>query len=566
MSEIPVISQSFADTKIKVCPGSSLVINLLINSQIAENLLFRPTLDDWLIDNSKVISISSSISPPYLYVVQGSQVSQKITVSIPSILQNGQKIKSWLRFPAIQEEAIPIELEIGSPETEKDKNQAVEVSLQDTFPTILQIGQKLKSWLQFPAIQEKAISPQVTEKDKNQIIEVSLPVNLPFPSRDGNLFSNALDKSTAVMFGLMSGLIDLDKIPSRWLVAELLVRLSKKGEEYAQTEPGRQLLNQIKPTSFFQNGVIAFASARIPNWIGDSIKSENTILGGQSFLDIWEKWLLNLLPAEQETLEKKRETSGSGYLAENYVAKLGGSADRWFAGILLGLAQISPLIAKKLQDIASKEPKLDSDACQRIPFSDRATEATQSLLAVLPGLDTLPARWLVIELLLLLCQEGDKYSYTEAGSQLLTQLSSTRFYQHGVLAFAAAEAPRWLVITQEAASAYQNSVGGNKNQGGLLNLASQWLWSLGAADLNESQPNSDFSVSGEAVDALKASLRMDAESWFSRVVLGLALVLPRIAPTWDAIASSMGVPSILPTPSPQTIINDIFFEAGSLQR
>jgi hypothetical protein len=89
---------------------------------------------------------------------------------------------------------------------------------------------------------------------------------------------------------------------------------------------------------------------------------------------------------------------------------------------------------------------------------------------------------------------------------------------------------------------------------------------LGATDFNEGQPNSDFSVSGEAVDALKASLGMDAERWFSCLVLGLALVLPRIATTWDAIASSIGVASILPTPSRQTIVNDVFCEAGSLQR
>ena len=521
MSEIPVIIKNFVYKNIKVYRGSNLVLHLLINSQIAENLLFRPTLDDWLVDDGQVISISSSISPSYLYVVQGSQFSQKITISLPSILQIGQKVKSWLRFPAIQEEAIPIQLEIVLPET---------------------------------------------EKNQNQVVEVSLPVTLPFPSRDGNLFSNALDKSTGGMFGLMSGLIDLDKIPSRWLVAELLASLSKKGEEYAKTEPGTQLLNQIKPTSFFQNGVIAFASAQIPNWIGDSIKSENTILGGQSLLAIWEKWLLNLVPAEQETLEKKRETSVPGFLAEKFVAKLGGSADRWFAGILLGLAQISPVIAKKLQDIASKEATSDSDAWQRIPLSDRTTQATKSLLAVLPGLNTLPARWLVIELLLLLCQEGDKYSRTQAGSELLTQLSNTRFYQNGVLAFAAAEAPRWLVITQEAASAYQNYVGGDKNQAGLLTLASQWLWRLGATEFNEGQPNSDFSVSAEAVDSLKASLGMDAERWFSCLVLGLALVLPRIATTWDAIASSIGVASILPTPSRQTIVNDVFCEAGSLQR
>lgn len=524
MSEITLSLDNYTHLKIKVYPGSILVVNLLLYSQIGEALLFRPTLDDWIVENGNIISVSNSISPPYLYLDRESKLSQKITLSIPFLLQPGEIIKSWLRFPGIQEEGIAIALEILLPEP---------------------------------------------EKDKSQVVEVSLPVTLPFTSQEGNRLSNAVARTTDATFDLLSGLMDVDKIPSRWLVAEILVILCQKGEEYGQTEPGNELLNQLKLTRFFQNGVIAFRAAQIPNWIADSLKSENTILGGYSLLYLWEQWLLKLVPSSVEATPKKGETSVPLLLAKSFILKLGGSADRWLAGILLGLAQISPQIATKMKDFASGEASisnLESDALLGNTLRDRATVATKSLLTALPGLDIFPARWLVVELLLLLCQKGDEYGRTETGSQLLAQLKPTHFLNNGVLAFAAAQLPRWLAISQQAASAYRSSVGSVPEQSGWLELAEQWMWSLVPIDSNVGQSYTELSVSGTATDAFVASLGMDAERWFSCVVLGLALVSPRIAATLKAIAESKSLPSPLPTPSEDTILNDVFQEGGSLQR
>ncbi|MCL1470876.1 hypothetical protein [Argonema antarcticum] len=513
MSEITLSLDNSTHLKIKVYPGSILVVNLLLYSQIGEALLFRPTLDDWIVDNGNIISVSSSISPPYLYLDRESKLSQKIKLSIPFLLQPGEIIKSWLRFPGIQEEGIAIELEILLPEP---------------------------------------------EKDKSQVVEVSLPVTLPFTSPEGNRLSNAVDRTTDATFDLLSGLMDLDKIPSRWLVAEILVILCQKGEEYGQTEPGQQLLNQLKLTRFFKNGVIAFRAAQIPNWIADNLKSENTILGGYSLLYLWEQWLLKLVPSNVEAAPKKGEMYVPLLLAKSFILKLGGSTDRWLAGILLGLAQISPQIATKMKDFASGEVfELEID---------RTTVATKSLLTALPGLDIFPARWLVVELLLLLSQKGDEYARTQTGSQLLAQLKPTHFLNNGVLAFAAAQLPRWLAISQQAASAYRSSVGSVPEQSGWLELGEQWMWSLMPTDSNVGQRYTELSVSDTATDAFVASLGMDAERWFGCVILGLALVSPRIAATLNAIAESKSLPSPLPTPSQETILNDVFQEGGSLQR
>jgi hypothetical protein len=522
MSEPPGSLERFPNLKIKVYPGSTLVLRLLLHCQIAETLLFRPTLDDWIVDDGEILSLSSRIDPPYLYLVQENKLKQTITLSIPSLLQPGQILKSWLRFPGIQEEAILIQAEILSPEP---------------------------------------------EKDKHQVVEVPLPVTLPFTSQGVNSLSNSLDQTTAGIFGLLSGLIDLDKIPSRWLVAELLVILCQRGEEYAQTEPGNQLLNQLKTTRFFQNGVIAFASAQIPNWIADSNKSANTILGGQSLLYIWEQWLLSLVPADIEAEQKKEEISVPPFLAETFISKLGGSADRWFAGLVLGLAVISPRIAAVVGAIATQSlhtPTLEDN---------KAGEASYTLATGLLGLDKLPARWLVVELLLILCQKGHEYAGTEQGSQLLNQLSRTRFLENGILALASAQAPRWLTISQSAAAAFHSSLGMQTGQGGLLYIWEQWLWSLIPAELKADELNNEICVPNYSGEALVAELSMDAGRWFSSSVLGLTLVSPRIAATVEAIAllpddaiAAQAPAAPVKMPPPQFSFNDVIGEKGSIQR
>jgi hypothetical protein len=491
--------EGFTYQKIKIYPGSTLVLQLLIHSQIAETLLLRPTLDDWMVDDGQIISVASRINPPYVYLVQGNQVKQAITLSIPFRLQPGQVLKSWLRFPGIQEEAILIQAEISLPESGKDQYQT---------------------------------------------IEVPLPITLPFTDLKGNYLSNTLDQATAGTFGLLSGLIDLDKIPSRWLVAELLVILCQTGEAYAQRESGKELLNQLQLTCFFQNGVFALASAQFPNWIADSLNSANTILGGQRLLDIWQQWLLSLVPRNMELAEKIGELSVPPFLAENLVSQLRGAADRWFAGIILGLVVISSRIRAIVEAIATQPPLPPTSA------NNRTGDATYTLVTGLLGLDQLPARWLVVELLFLLCQKGTESARTQPGSQLLNSLSHTDFFQNGILALSSAQVPRWLTISQFAATAFHSSLGMPTQQTSLLDTWEQWLWSLIPADLKTGELKTKILVPPSSGETLVAELGMDAQRWFASTILGLTRISPRIAATVEAIAAPAAAVPVKMPPSP----------------
>lgn len=480
-----------AQVQVKVYPGSILVLHLSIHSQMTQSWLFRAAIDDWLTDNGQIMTIPNLIDPPFTQLLPDSNLTQTVTFFIPSNLRPGQVLTSWLRFPALAEESVAIEAEILA---------------------------------------------STQYKEQPQVEEAFLSVTLPLSSQQ-NILSTALDRTTSASFGLISGLMDLDQIPSRWLVAELLVVLCQVGTKYMQTAPGRQLLNQLQGTRFFENGVKTFAYVQVPNWIANSLNSADQVLGNESLLSIWEQWLCSLT----ENMDVGNNPETTPKLAKVVVSELGGSADRWFAGIVLGLALISPRFATFLTTTTHSENIL----MRRLESTD-TIQAIKHLSSILQSLDILPSRWLAIELLLLVCQRGNQYAQTNSGSQLLQQLRSTRWFHNGVLAFGCAQVPRWVDVSHQAAIAYQASVGSPLGQGGLLDVAQQWLWSLGLTDLKMISLKNELSISAHAVDALIASLGMDAQAWFDNLVLGLALVSPKIASLCAAeISTHLGPENIL---------------------
>ncbi|MFP5273897.1 hypothetical protein [Coleofasciculus sp.] len=529
---------------LKIHSGTDLVLQLLIRNQLHEAVLLRPTLDDWVLNDNNILPIVSRLEPTYVYLFPEYELTCQLTVSIPEYLPTGTSLTTWLRFPGWREDAIPIQVEILET-TENSNSTPVIHPLMVTFPP-------------------------------------------PRDSRENYL--GTAEPTTAGIFGLMSGLMDLDKIPARWLIAELLTRLCQHGKDYTQTPVGNELLNQLSRTQFFKNGVYAFASAQVPAWISSSLSMANTLLAAQigqrHLLSLWEEWLWDLAETDIEIAGEaqahRSQFVGAG-LTDNVTQETDNltkpallreqsltsqspipnpqslnSAEEWFAGLILGLAQVSPRMAKSFRAIATQES---------IPIIDNtiATQASYSLTTGLPGLDALPGRWLVVELLILLAQQGDTYSRTESGCQLLNQLSRTRFFKNGVLAFASAQAPRWLVISQSAAAAYHSSLGVQMGQGGLLHVGEKWLWTLVPNTLNVKGMDNPVSVSDAATKAFVTELGMDAQRWFVGILFGLIQVSPKMARYVKAIANQ-APPPLTPTPVSPVVFDDVLNEGGSLAR
>jgi hypothetical protein len=508
----------FPHCYVKLHSNATLVLQLSLYNEMTESLLLHPTLDDWVTDQEQIFSTVKHLEPAYIYLFEEREATQTMTLQFPSFLTPGQRLKSWLRFPGVCEDAVLIDVEIVSfSETEAG---------QDTFNVPL--------FLRFP--------PDKYEADK---------------STQASLGSNSLDKTTEGIFGLLSGLMDLDKIPSSWLVAELLVFLAEKGEDYALTDVGSQLLGKLRQTRFFRNGSIALMSAQFPSWINNTLIAQERVLGSNKgkyhLLYIWQQWLLSLVETDIEAPEEGKTILVSPFIPTKFVAKLGLDAERWFAALLLGLAVVSPRMAQSLNAIAAMAPEMPD------PQDDTPLKASYTLTTGLPGLDAIPVRWLVLELLLIICQRGEQYRQTQEGCKLLTPLKRTRFFKNGLLAFATAQAPRWLAVSHSAASAYQASLGGQVGQGGILYTWEQWLWSL-----TENQPPSQGG--GGAAETFLKKIGMDAELGFVNTILGLSLVSPAIEVILNAIASrAPNIPQTQIPPSPTTL-KDVIGETGTLQR
>lgn len=488
--------------QVKIKPGGTLCLQLSLRNDMQEPLLLRPILEDWVRDDREIFATTNRLFPPYIYLDPGVETGQTLSLEIPIAWQPGQQLTSGLRFPGFHERGIPIHVEIVPPEGNSDR---AEVPIAVTFPLL-------------------------GESDRPRL---------------------ASDPSTAGIFGLIGGLLDLDRIPAPWLAAELLTLLAQIGEEYAATSAGKELRDRLQTTQLYRNGASAFTQAQLPHWIWQKLSEANATLrdrvGEGHLLEIWERWLFDLAHTDVEIEGNLPTIAISPLFKSGFSEEMGVDGGRWFGAILLGLAAIAPRFASGIEACSARSPHTG--------VADSATPASYTLSTGLSGLEALPARWLVVELLLGLAGKGWQRSRTPGGEQLLAQLGRTRFFKNGVLAMASAQAPRWLSVSQSAAAAYHASVGGSPGQQGLLYFWEQWLWSVG----NCSIPIAPFSG-----DATCEALGMDGDRWFGAIVLGLAEVSPRLNALLEAIAA---LPAPAPIPSaPTPTFDDILGEPKSLQR
>lgn len=476
----------------QVLANSQLTLQLNLKNVSQETLLFRPTLEDWIIDNEITISSVSTLDSSFICLFPQQTIKPTLTVEIPASLQPGQILSNWLRFPGVQEIAIPLLLTIIS-QSSKDKN--------------------------------------------SKKFSLSLSIELPIIEKD---YNSEIDP----IFSLMSGIIDLDNIPSRWLIAELGVKLCQIGDKYSQSTQGKQLLNQLKSTDFFLNGITDFSSAKIPEWIRETIKNIHQTLpcevGESSLLYIWERWLFSL-DETHHTVPK--------FLADDCISQMGFSSEKWFSNIILGLAKLSPKIEKRLLKIQpSNNPHLTPK------------EVDINLSSILSALDLIPVRWLAIEILVKIAYLGETSLQIDEEKKLCSRLSASPFFTKGILGFSSAQIPRWIDISYSAISAYYHSLGVPTDNHGLLAVAEEWLWKL-TPNSSETRPKSQ----AIDLDIFTKELGMSEERWFNAIIFGLKQLSPRIAETLKTIAQTTEHST-----NERTFLTsntqDIIKESGSIQR
>jgi hypothetical protein len=195
-----------------------------------------------------------------------------------------------------------------------------------------------------------------------------------------------------------------------------------------------------------------------------------------------------------------------------------------------------------------------------------AAQASYSLVAGLAGLDMLPARWLVAELLAAIGQVGEARAETAEGRTLLECLGRTRFFKNGVVAFASSQAPRWILSGLSATSGLHAAMGGTMGQGQLLYIWERWLLGLADIDIERGDAAAEVRMSEGQLQAFAASVGTQADRWFADLLLGLAALSPRIARVLDEIAARAPEPPAPPDEAPDAPPDDVLGEDGSLGR
>lgn len=194
------------------------------------------------------------------------------------------------------------------------------------------------------------------------------------------------------------------------------------------------------------------------------------------------------------------------------------------------------------------------------------TRAISTLLAGLAGMEVIPARWIVAELLLTLAERGVEAAETERGAELLARLARLRFYKNGVLAFRGAHLPNWIMIGVTVSSGLHSALGGKGVHGRLLYTWEKWLFDLIDIDLeNFSDDSPQVLLPAPELDRSLARIGNEAEQWFGYLLLGLMEVSPRIRSVLEALAVQ-APPPVAAEPDDEDEVPDVLSEDGSIQR
>ncbi len=136
-----------------------------------------------------------------------------------------------------------------------------------------------------------------------------------------------------------------------------------------------------------------------------------------------------------------------------------------------------------------------------------------------------------------------------------------------MVAFASAQAPRWILSGLSATSGLHAAMGGQLGQGQLLHIWERWLLGLADADIERGDAAPEVRVPDVQLQAFAATLGTQADRWFANLLLGLALLSPRVASALEQIAARAPEPPPPPAEAaPRAGGDDVLGEDGSLGR
>ena len=294
--------------------NSLLVIRMLMRNKFDGPTIIEPKWDHWS-EGERKLPLGHQTSPTYVYVNQSDDCLITFSMQLPKGLKPGITIRNTLRFSNVDRCSLRFEI------------------------TITHSG----------------------GESTGHLYEARIERSLPLNGSAVSIHQNEASKSEATYFTesilqLLNGFSGLEKLPSSWLVAEIILTLLESGSKRANSRNSDALIKKIKRTIFFKNGVLMTSGAQVINWLSISQqitsalrsvfgKSEDHTSSGRILLH-WERYLLNLIADDVENPERLRAqmfmNRSNGF--ESILGEIDGKAEQFFLYFILGLMQISPRI------------------------------------------------------------------------------------------------------------------------------------------------------------------------------------------------------------------------------
>jgi hypothetical protein len=211
-------------------------------------------------------------------------------------------------------------------------------------------------------------------------------------------------------------------------------------------------------------------------------------------------------------------------------------------------------------------PKLDNPESQSASEDFLNSITLTKFIASLGGLEIIPAKWLVAELLVAICARGLRFSNTAKYKKILPHLQRTRFFKNTVLLISGSQIIHWVNMNLSISDGLQ-AAAGNEKDGTILKVWENLLFSLGGKDIESESPPSEGLLSASKSDHKTILNRLGTEPdiWALYILIGLMTVSEQVECIIIQISKPPGKPVKRQQPKNKKV-KKVLQEKGTLQR
>jgi len=145
------------------------------------------------------------------------------------------------------------------------------------------------------------------------------------------------------------------------------------------------------------------------------------------------------------------------------------------------------------------------------------------IVSMLNGLDVIPSKWLVSELILNMCESGFDISRKSKSQKLIKKLKQTKFFKNGTLLFSGAYIIDWVKNNLRYFSGLHSFIDSSSSKKALINIGENIILNLIDIDIerNKNIITEQRIRNDKNFEELFALLGNEAEEWFLYYILGL---------------------------------------------